>query len=271
MNLYATPTAIKSHLGISGSTHDELIMLLAEVASRQVDDFCLRHFFTATGTRYYTPTCSMRVSIDDLLVATSVKSDGDGDGDYEETWELTDYDKWPFNAWPKTALSVTRTGDYFFPHYERSLEITGIWGYGDGLSSCPWDPTEIAATVASTTSATISVNTDGVILPGHTIMCGAEQMFVSAVGTKTLTVIRAVNGTTATAHTAAIISTASYPKPVTQAATWLAGEMFTTRDKAGILSETIGGYSITFSRPSSGDHITPQLNRLLGVYKRVAP
>ncbi len=106
-----------------------------QAASRKVDKHCNRHFYcdTADGTKYYTAPSSVRVYIDDLVTLTTLYTDDDGDGTYENTWAATDYHKLPANSpdgWPYTWLEVTPEGNYSFPRNLRNgVKIIGTFGW----------------------------------------------------------------------------------------------------------------------------------------------
>ena len=215
-NYYMTVPTLRSRLGISGTASDTQIAESIERASRYVDSLTKRYFYTETATRYIDTgeSAASLLLLADLLVATTVTTDSELDGTYDgETWtENNDFWLWPSNSWPKNALEITGFGSYgIAKNARRYIKIVGTWGYGDGESSSPWTATAITGTVATTTGTTLTLSADGTIERGHTIKIGTEQMFVSATATGNATVTRGVNGTTAAAHSTAIISTANYP------------------------------------------------------------
>jgi hypothetical protein len=81
------------------------------------------------------------VDVDDLQSITTLKTDSDGDGVFDVTWETTDYQLNPLNgiaggiSTPYTQ--VRAIGEYLFPIYEprnvnaneASIQITGVWGW----------------------------------------------------------------------------------------------------------------------------------------------
>lgn len=87
-------------------------------------------------TRYYTPTTSGLVTIDDLATVTSVASDIDSAGTYTETLvENTDYHFEPLNAaadgWARTRLVIHPNSAFVdFPAGERrSVRVVGKFGW----------------------------------------------------------------------------------------------------------------------------------------------
>ena len=76
---------------------------------------------------------------------------------------------------------------------------------------------------AAAGDATLTVSDGAPFSPGQTLSLGDEQLHVTAVSDAELTVERAVNGTTAAAHTTgASIGLYAYPAPVVEACLQLA-------------------------------------------------
>lgn len=274
MNLYATLTAVKNQLRISAATttHDAVLMTLLESASREVDGACSRHFFVETATRYFdTNRWCDKLFIDDLLTLTSLAMDSDDDQTYDgETWVSgTDFTLWPDNYWPKLQVRTTPQGDYSFASNQlRYVKAVGRWGYGDGTRQDPVDALTITGTVATTNGTTLTVSASTGLEVGHTIRIESEDMFVSAISETSVTVTRAVNGTTASTHSAAAVYVYTYPTPVSQYVIYVAAEMFNVVRRAGIANEMIGQYQYTLA--SATTSITSMLGeRLLSQFKRL--
>jgi hypothetical protein len=113
-----------------------------------IDKFCRRRFYKdadAQQKRYYSPRDEGLLSIDDLAVLTTLKTDWDGDGVFETTWTLnTDFHLEPFNPefidgtnpepWTLITVRPPRTpmtwGNLRFPTWwPRSVEVTGTFGW----------------------------------------------------------------------------------------------------------------------------------------------
>ena len=229
MNVYCTAADIQEGLGRSTTISNAIALALAEAASRTIDGFTGRRFISETGTRYFdTGSAGDILRIDDLLALTTLKTDSEGDGTYDgESWTVnTDFWVKPESAYPKNWIELTAFGSYSFPRkVRRYVQISGIWGYGDGTAS-PWLVTAITGTVATTGGLALTLSAAGTILAGQTIKIGDEQLYVQAVttadGLTTATIIRGVNGTTAATHNAGAISIALYPADVKQAAILMA-------------------------------------------------
>lgn len=138
---YITSAALKATLGITVTTWDADVAASISAASQAINDICQRRFYLdadATGVRYYTPTDRCYLEIADLVALTTLQTDADGDGTFEQTWTLnTDFDLLPLNAGqdsqnlrPWEAIEVRRRGAYVFPtNYTRSVKVTGQFGW----------------------------------------------------------------------------------------------------------------------------------------------
>lgn len=140
-NGYATLSDVKAALRITDTVDDSLLEISIEAASREIDGWCERVFTGSTATRIYRPTDVFTVELDDLQSITTLKTDSDGSGTFDVTWEATDYQLNPLNGiaggitTPYTQ--VRAIGQYLFPIYEprnvnsneASVQINGVWGW----------------------------------------------------------------------------------------------------------------------------------------------
>lgn len=130
---YLTLDEAKSYLGISDTDDDVSIELAVEAASRAIDDWCGRRFYTATETRYYTSDSGTVLDVDEFTSITTLKTDGDGDGTFGTVWASSDYVLEPFNAAadgrPYTRITKATNGNYSFPSTRRGVEIAGSFGW----------------------------------------------------------------------------------------------------------------------------------------------
>jgi len=140
-NGYATLSDVKAALRITDTVDDSLLEIRIEAASREIDGWCERVFTSSTATRIYRPTDVFTVDVDDLQSITTLKTDSDGSGVFDVTWESTDYQLNPLNGLAggiSTPYTQVRAiGQYLFPIYEprnvnsneASIQITGVWGW----------------------------------------------------------------------------------------------------------------------------------------------
>ena len=251
---YCTIADIKGILGITATTDDTVIRKIAESASRYIDNYCNRHFYTISETRYFDGAKTLWVP--DLLSVTTLKTDEDGDGTFENTLATTDYILYgaggddALNLYPRVRIEISEDSDYgsFANGIKKGVEIAGAWGYGDGTTATPYVTTSITGTVDTTTGLTLTLSADGTIEVGHTILCESEQMYVTALGTLSATVERGVNGSTAAIHSAKTLYYYRYPRDIYQACIDLSVALYQNRGKKGIQSERLGDYTYTMSR-----------------------
>lgn len=145
-NLYITRDEVKVAANLSSLDYaDADIDRALSAVSRALDRVCrgrASHFYQATETRYYTPSCWRpysltnypRLDIDDLVSASSVTVDTAGDGSYSTAWaEGTDFYLEPRNAatsgWPFEELVLRYPAGRFFPGYQHPIKVTGTFGW----------------------------------------------------------------------------------------------------------------------------------------------
>ncbi len=224
MNSYVDLATLKTACGLATTdTADDAVLLsCAESASREADDWCSRHFYSAVDVRTYTArNATILLLPDDLLSITTLETDDDS-FTYPDAWSATDYLLQPSNVFPKWKVIRRHSSDYWFPSQPDGVQISGIFGYGDGESASPWKASGATITVNSTTGTTLTASSGAAFRVGQTIRVGSEQCYISAIATNNLTAIRGVNGTTAAIHTTVAASIAQYPRPVVEATLRLA-------------------------------------------------
>jgi hypothetical protein len=190
----------------AGTADDAEMFQLLLAVSDWVDRHCNRHFYPRTQTLVFDGDGSARLLIPDLIALTTLKEDTAEDKTFATTWAATDYWLTPYNAeatehWgqPYTQIRVrTKGAQDVFTKGEQTFQITGRWGYREFKEDSSTDLNDAAMTAAKTT---VAVDDGTQFAIGQTIMIGAEQMLVTNIVTNNLTVSRALNGTTAAAHT----------------------------------------------------------------------
>lgn len=205
---------------------DEKRLLIA--VSTWIDKLCNRHFYPRVQTRYFDiePGDTKKLLVPDLISITTMKDDENLDDTYENTWDANDYDLLPYNAdptnhWghPYTAIAVDEKSSASFPAFPKGkkvLEIDGLWGFNklaEHSGSLLNDGTDINAT---DTAVVVDDGTDFAI--GQTIELDSEQMLITDISSDTLTVVRALNGTTGASHLDDVdIYILRWPAPVERA------------------------------------------------------
>ena len=136
-NGYCTLAEVKAALRITDSIDDSLLETAVESASRLVDGFAGRNFYSnGSAVRLFTPEDRIVCEIDDLISLTSLEVSEDLDAVFDQTWAATDYQLEPLNGradgltgWPSTRIRAV--GDYIFGTNigEASVKVTGVWGW----------------------------------------------------------------------------------------------------------------------------------------------
>ncbi len=137
-NGYCTLNEVKAALRITDATDDTLIEGAIEGASRRIDGYTGRFFYQKSAAiKMYARDIYTLLLQDDLYQITTLKTDDDGDGTYEDTWTLNvDYQLQPLNATLQNRPynRLTAIGGKTFPTVIQpeipAVEVTGIWGWG---------------------------------------------------------------------------------------------------------------------------------------------
>jgi hypothetical protein len=136
-NGYASLQETKSALRITDSVDDSLLEMAIESASRLIDGYAGRQFFSSgTATRYYTADDDFVCEIDDISSSNiTLITAMDADAVFDTTWATTDYQLEPLNAvldgqaWPYTRIRAV--GDYLWPISggEALVKLTAVFGW----------------------------------------------------------------------------------------------------------------------------------------------
>ena len=139
-NGYCSLADLKAALRVQDSIDDSLLELAIESASREIDGYCERLFYSTTGTRVYAPTNIYTVTTDDIISVTTLNSSSDG-VTYDITWTTSDYQLEPLNgvagglSTPYTRIRAT--GNYLMPSFsvgtfyelEALIQVVGVFGW----------------------------------------------------------------------------------------------------------------------------------------------
>ena len=221
MNIYATAADVRAALGETDTSSDAEYLRKIEAVSRSIDRYCRRHFYVESESRIFDlPRHVVRIWLPDFLSITTLELDLDMDQTFSEEVDDDDYLLYPQNDFPKMWIESAPLATWrsIVPVNQSMMQITGLWGHGDGESATPYTATSITGTVGTTTGTTLTLSADDVVEAGHTILVDEEQMYVSAVATLAATVLRGVNGTTAATQATAAVSIYKYPADVVDVA-----------------------------------------------------
>ena len=225
MNAYATLETLKSPaaLDIRGADSDGRLRSLLEAASRMVDGWCNRHFYELSAARVFDSDGSAALRTPDLISVDDdgLRTDENGDREFETVWARTDFILRPDNADPagghdssRPYTSVAADGARRFPAGRRSVEIAGRWGYARRLRKAA----ETLGTRAAADDSEITLSARADVQVCHTLLIGSERLYVVGADGDRLNVVRGVNGCAAEAHRAgAEIYVCEYPAPVVEA------------------------------------------------------
>ena len=257
MHSYATVDAFKTIGSITKDGDDAQRRRLLESVTEEFDKLLHRTFRTYLATYYFSPETVTSILLDrevlglGLLSVTTLKTDRDGDRVYETTWAATDYDLLPLNAAneekPFWEIAKAPNGVQSFPRKVRGLEIVGKWGYFEDL-------VRVASLLnegldATETGIDVDNGPDFEVL--QTILVDSEQMYITAIATNTLTVERAVNGTTGATHLDnAVIDIYRYPRDLVEATLMQASRLWTRR--AAGFADVVGFDDGGTARPWQG-------------------
>lgn len=219
MHSYLGRDDLKRSLGSTMSAKDADLRRALEAGAAEIDDWLDRTFQPYQATRVYTADNAWSLMVDDLLSASAVRFDQDGDRTYETTLSTSDWELGPANAFaerrPYQFLDMTPNGSYRLDRTRRGVQVAGTWGYWQDLGnvsahlSSALDATSTAFTLASSSS----------LQPQQTILIGSEQIYLGDLSTGgAASVERAANGTTAASHTTAdAIMVYRYPSAIVEA------------------------------------------------------
>ena len=139
-NGYCSLADVKSALRITDAVDDSLIELSIEAASREIDGYCQRAFYTTSATRVFEATNAFITETDDIVSVTTLKTSTDG-ATYGTTWATTDFQLEPLNG-VTAGLSqpytrVRAVGANLFPQWSvtgtysnfAGVQITGVFGW----------------------------------------------------------------------------------------------------------------------------------------------
>lgn len=256
---YCTIADLKGILGITSTTDDTLMRKIVEASSRTIEKYCNRTFVVTSATKYFDG--ANKLWIPDLLSITTLKTDEDGDGTYENTYQVAtepiDYYLYgvgsedTLNTFPKIRIETSSNGDYsgFATGCKKGVEIAGLWGYGDGISATPYIADTTISEDLTAGEAAVDVTATTNLSAGQVILINSEQMYIYSISSSTLTVECGVNGTTEATHTSgATVYIYQYPADIRQCCIDLSVAAYENRAKRGIQSERIGDYAYTLTR-----------------------
>lgn len=134
-NAYCSLNELKAATRISDNVDDSLLEMAIESASRAIDSYTNRNFYSSgTATRYYSPQNSYICETDDIISLSSLTT-LDADDNYTVTWAAKDYQLEPLNGFvdgfsvPYTRIRAI--DDYVFDTLggQATVKVVGVFGY----------------------------------------------------------------------------------------------------------------------------------------------
>jgi hypothetical protein len=136
-NGYCTLADVKAALRITDTIDDALIENSVNAASRMIDQYCNRYFYStsANEVRYFQANDGFMCWIDDAQSISEIKTSSTDPLIFDTTWESGDYQLLPANRWANGAYypinAITATDNYLFPVWAdiALVKVTGQFGW----------------------------------------------------------------------------------------------------------------------------------------------
>jgi len=136
-NGYCTLADVKAALRITDTIDDALLENSINSASRMIDQYCNRYFYSTTAgeVRYYKANDGFTCWIDDAQSITELKTSSTDPLIFDTTWSTDDYQVLPANRWANGAYypitGITATDNLLFPVWAdiALVKVTGQFGW----------------------------------------------------------------------------------------------------------------------------------------------
>jgi hypothetical protein len=136
-NAYCSLADVKASLRITDTIDDALIENSINAASRMIDQYCNRYFYSSSAgeVRYFKADDGFTCWIDDAQSITTLQTAVTDPTIFDTTWAVGDYQTLPANRnanggyYPITGL--TATDNYLFPVWADMalVKVTGQFGW----------------------------------------------------------------------------------------------------------------------------------------------
>ena len=107
-NGYITVQEAQDYTGVNLAGSTALLEDVVTASSRLIDEYCGRHFYSATAIRYFDTDDSQVLTLgpfNDLASVTSITEDTDGDGLYATTYTASEYQLGPVGAATRAPIA----------------------------------------------------------------------------------------------------------------------------------------------------------------------
>jgi len=136
-NAYCSLADVKASLRISDTIDDALIENSINAASRMIDQYCNRYFYSSSAgeVRYFQANDGFVCWIDDAQSIATLETSSTDPLIFDTTWESGDYQVMPANRYANGAYypitAITATDNYLFPVWAQIalVKVTGQFGW----------------------------------------------------------------------------------------------------------------------------------------------
>ncbi len=208
----------KAVIPTNETTDDVVLGQYLRRARELIDELTGRFFYPLIATYYYDHPRDMRqlrLGARDLLEVTTLTTENAATTISSSNYYLMSGDEYGQTPYNRIVLKSDSTTPWFLYSgtTQKANAITGTWGYHEYYSEAWLSSNDTLKTTVNSSATAIAVNAAsgddlyGVsprFKPGQLIQMGTEILYVATItnATNTLNTIRAVNGSTAAAHTA---------------------------------------------------------------------
>jgi hypothetical protein len=239
---YCTREDVKTALDLKETARSNgAIDRAIQAGTDSINSLCQRRFAPTSGTRYfdwpnhqYARAWRLWLEQNDVIAVTSLVSGG-------VTIPTSDYNVEPVNSGPPfNYIEMKLSSSSAFsagPTFQRSIAVTGLWGYGNDEA-----PAGTVAVNATASAATIQVTDSASIGVGQLIRIGAERLQVTE---------KAWVTTGQTLQTPLTASQANQTVAVTDGTVYTVGETLLL-DAERMLIVDIAGNNLTVKRAWDG-------------------
>lgn len=196
---------------------------------------------------------------DDLLEVTTL-TNGDGTVIASDDYYFEPRHKTPY--WGIGLLGSSGLTWQYQEDSEDAISIVGVWGYHKRYTDAWRQVDTLGAAVSSTTATTITLTTGATVKAGQLLKLDTEFVYASNEAGKAVTVVRAVNGSTAATH---LINTPVYAWTPSAALVQLAKEASAARYRLreNPIAETLVIDGQSFATPKDVDkHLMSRMSQL---------
>lgn len=224
--LYARPADVKQYLGITDESDDAKLLTFCEWARAEIDHRTKRQFYPQIATRKYDYPGSLDcLWLDKELISLTTLTNGDAT-------EITStyYKLYPYSGPPYWYIELDESQGVIFQYSttrQQCISVLGVWGYDEILVSSGATCGTYTANATSVTPSTMSP-----FAVGDLLKIESEYLYVSALGSSALTVVPAVNGSTAANHSAKTVYFVRPPEEIVRLATRMAAWRWKQKDAA---------------------------------------